>query len=229
MKKMNKKGFTIVELVIVIAVIAILAAVLIPTFSGVVARANASAAQQAALSGVKASLLMTATAALPADTLVFVNVAKKPTAPEVAYLYDGNALSSNPVDNLTKENKFNSNELVKNIKKFSLIVNVAVVENPDAQVGSNALSPDGMLKQLIKFIAGDNATGSNALTSSGIAVGSTANWQVEGASIYSVQVKESGADAYYVVYCGDYTFSVYMSSDIPKNVFVLVPDTSTNS
>ena len=39
----NKKGFTIVELVIVIAVIAILAAVLIPTFSGIIAKANESA------------------------------------------------------------------------------------------------------------------------------------------------------------------------------------------
>ncbi len=48
MKKLNKKGFTIVELVIVIAVIAILAAVLIPTFSGVVEKANQSAAMQAA-------------------------------------------------------------------------------------------------------------------------------------------------------------------------------------
>ena len=35
MKRNNKKGFTIVELVIVIAVIAILSTVLIPTFSGV--------------------------------------------------------------------------------------------------------------------------------------------------------------------------------------------------
>ena len=43
----NKKGFTIVELVIVIAVIAILAAVLIPTFSGIIAKANLSADQQA--------------------------------------------------------------------------------------------------------------------------------------------------------------------------------------
>ena len=46
MKNMNKKGFTIVELVIVIAVIAILAAVLIPTFAGIVANANESAALQ---------------------------------------------------------------------------------------------------------------------------------------------------------------------------------------
>ena len=46
MKKMNRKGFTIVELVIVIAVIAILAAVLIPTFSGIVDKANGSKALQ---------------------------------------------------------------------------------------------------------------------------------------------------------------------------------------
>ena len=42
MRNTNKKGFTIVELVIVVAVIAILAAVLIPTFSGVIRKANES-------------------------------------------------------------------------------------------------------------------------------------------------------------------------------------------
>ena len=42
MKRNNKKGFTIVELTIVIAVIAILAAVLIPTFSSIVDKANTS-------------------------------------------------------------------------------------------------------------------------------------------------------------------------------------------
>ena len=43
MKKTNKRGFTIVELVIVIAVIAILATVLVPTFSGVIADATDAA------------------------------------------------------------------------------------------------------------------------------------------------------------------------------------------
>ena len=42
----NSKGFTIVELVIVIAVIAILSAVLIPTFSNLTEKANDSAAIQ---------------------------------------------------------------------------------------------------------------------------------------------------------------------------------------
>lgn len=48
MRKNNKKGFTIVELVIVIAVIAILAAVLIPTFAGATKKATESKALQEA-------------------------------------------------------------------------------------------------------------------------------------------------------------------------------------
>ena len=47
MLKKQKKGFTIVELVVVIAVIAILAAVLIPTFAGLIKKANQSVDIQA--------------------------------------------------------------------------------------------------------------------------------------------------------------------------------------
>lgn len=47
MKFNKKKGFTIVELVIVIAIIAILAAVLIPTFASLIRKANESADIQA--------------------------------------------------------------------------------------------------------------------------------------------------------------------------------------
>lgn len=104
MKKLNnKKGFTIVELVIVIAVIGILAGVLIPTFSGIVGNAN----QKAALSDVRAvltnALNMSSTAQLAGKTTdgtnskyqtVFVmNYSKKTeNAPEYAYGYDGNEL-----------------------------------------------------------------------------------------------------------------------------------------
>lgn len=60
MKTTNKKrGFTIVELVIVIAVIAILAAVLIPTFSGTVKKAKDSAALQEATAAYKQTIGMT--------------------------------------------------------------------------------------------------------------------------------------------------------------------------
>lgn len=47
MNKRMKRAFTITELVIVIAVVAILAAVLIPTFAGVIDKANMSVDQQA--------------------------------------------------------------------------------------------------------------------------------------------------------------------------------------
>ena len=58
MKKLNnKKGFTIVELVIVIAVIGILAAVLIPTFSGVVESANNAAAASDARNALEQAVI----------------------------------------------------------------------------------------------------------------------------------------------------------------------------
>lgn len=46
MRKASKKGFTIIELVVVIAVIAILAAVLIPTFASLINKANESVDMQ---------------------------------------------------------------------------------------------------------------------------------------------------------------------------------------
>ena len=59
MRKNNKKkGFTIVELVIVIAVIAILAGVLIPTFANVVKKAQESAALQEAQSLYKEAMAL---------------------------------------------------------------------------------------------------------------------------------------------------------------------------
>ena len=56
MKKMNKKGFTIVELSIVIAVIAILSAVLIPTFSGIVTKSQESTRLQLATNAYHVAL-----------------------------------------------------------------------------------------------------------------------------------------------------------------------------
>ena len=53
MKNTKKKGFTIVELVIVIAVIAILAAVAIPSFGSVITKANESKALQEATNAYK--------------------------------------------------------------------------------------------------------------------------------------------------------------------------------
>ena len=71
MKRNNKRGFTIVELVVVIAVIAILAAVMIPTFSNVTAKANDSARDQEAKAAHTAYLVYTN--AQPGDFVIEVD------------------------------------------------------------------------------------------------------------------------------------------------------------
>ena len=68
----SKRGFTIVELVIVIAVIAILAAVLIPTFSGIINKANLSKASSQALNAYKALTYGSDTGAIR-DGFVFIS------------------------------------------------------------------------------------------------------------------------------------------------------------
>ena len=60
MKKTNK-GFTIVELIIVIAVIGILAAILIPAFSNIIEKANAKSAYSDARGALSTYLANTST------------------------------------------------------------------------------------------------------------------------------------------------------------------------
>lgn len=69
MKKM-KKGFTIVELVIVIGVIAILSAVLIPTFTSLSGKAKVARAQSEVADAYTAYLIEAEDAAISQDKLL---------------------------------------------------------------------------------------------------------------------------------------------------------------
>ena len=93
-KKNNRKGFTTVELVIVIAVIAILATVLIPTFSNLIENANDSAALQEANSVYKNWLADIENAkTYTKDTVLAIVVAEG----KEVYLFQNNELSSTKV------------------------------------------------------------------------------------------------------------------------------------
>ena len=106
----KKKGFTIVELVIVIAVIAILAAVLIPTFATVIGNANKSTAMQAVKSATSEYLSAemqahpgkTAKEILGGKTFAYdANGANKIEAGEYCFSFDidGKTLKTNEGDN----------------------------------------------------------------------------------------------------------------------------------
>ena len=94
----NNKGFTVVELVIVIAVVAILAAVLIPTFSSIIKKANISADMQTAR---RMGVILTA---------------EKPIGPREAV----DALKANGIERLEPKTKYYSFYWIKSINAVVL-------------------------------------------------------------------------------------------------------------
>ena len=96
MKKMKnklKKGFTIVELVIVIAVIAILEAVLIPTFSSITNSARESAALQEAKSGSETILALT-TGTLPEKSAFLVADDEESDTNDYTFVFAGQKIQN---------------------------------------------------------------------------------------------------------------------------------------
>lgn len=95
MKKTNsKKGFTLVELVIVIAVIAILSAILVPTFSSVIGNANKTkekADLKAAITTYIADHSNDGTDLPDFNEYVFVNATTAPTASTIPVFSGENA------------------------------------------------------------------------------------------------------------------------------------------
>ena len=224
MKLTNKKnGFTIVELVIVIAVIAILAAVLIPTFSGVVAKANASAAQQTAMNGVKAGLMMTSTATLPNETFILVDSDKNVTTkPDYGYVYTGNSLGD-PVAMYTDGGDFKTATFIGTTATGAdviLVNNECIKECTLDQTAATAAAAltgatygeakfEALLKYMVAIATGKTAADVTITTKVADAKVNDA-WVVTGTEV-TVEMGET-----------DRTFTVYTSPDMPANTVVFV-------
>lgn len=139
--KKNNKGFTIVELVIVIAVIAILAAVLIPTFSGVVDKANSSAALQTARSTLTNALNMSSNASLAGQDSTTKEYRTIFIVDGYAYGYTGNTLEQinyPGYKNEAKLKKYNSETESGNYNAILIAADNIKTTYSDTVVTSNA-------------------------------------------------------------------------------------------
>lgn len=206
----NKKGFTIVELVIVIAVIAILAGVLIPTFSGVIQKANESAALQEATSTMKATLAMSKTAEIADHTLFAIGDASKTN---YMYEYANNAISEeskvNTVSIVNGGSVVPSNE---GTKYDRIIINNSLITNaPDW--GTDATKVQAIIKTTV--------SGAVTLTLQQKGTQRDSSDKVlmtDTAASYELVVKDVDSAVIAVL-------AVYISSDYAKDVVTFVPAT----
>lgn len=137
MKNINRKGFTIVELVIVVAVIAVLAAVLIPTFAGIIEKANLTADQRG-----------------ERDMNTALAIAGNPDNLDAA------------IDALI-DNGFNGNNLVPVSKDYSFVWNestkkIELVKTDEIVDGQHELEEAGV--KYIDIVVNDTASLESALT-----------------------------------------------------------------
>lgn len=153
MKKQTKKGFTLVELVIVIAVIAILSAILIPTFGNVISQAKENAAQEDARTAYQQILIDYSSDDVVTDEkntayiLVGVTVESNKISAATVYSFKNGTLKKEAaltddlkVDvvsaSLTKTTKFEANKAYKLSKEGMYVVFLAPVG--DTTTGGNA-------------------------------------------------------------------------------------------
>ena len=157
MRNTNKKGFTIVELVIVVAVIAILAAVLIPTFSGVIAKAKLSADKKAVqelntyIAMEEADTFAKAISALEKHKVNTDNLA--PISAGYSFVWNAETKQFALVE--TEENTEDINETMKNVE-----VTVSTADYLALAVanGSKSIKLDANveIKEALNVAAGEN-------------------------------------------------------------------------
>ena len=187
----NRKGFTIVELVIVIAVIAILAAVLIPTFSGVIQKANDSAALQEATSTMKSALAMSKSGTLADNTLFVVG---DNSGINYSYIYSGNSIGVDGNNTIT--NHKYATALTKGETYNSIILNDKLAQ---AINGADATK----VKAIIKAALGIEGEGDLTLT-----------------SVSSAGETGVASGASYKLVNGEDIWSIFVNSDFAKDVVV---------
>ena len=250
--KQSKRGFTIVELVIVIAVIAVLAAVLIPTFSSLIKKANLSADMQAVR---EMNIALAADEALngrPTDVETVMQVLADAgyntenwqclTKDYAVYWYKKD---NRMVLYSTKESKlvypteydpdiflnqksefmeYNQNE--KSAREVPTNINSSVV--PAGQTTQDLISTSTSVSEKVAIESATSAVQSNPAIASSLGL--------DGTGVYvtaSTEIRSNNSDNYaamQIMQVNDNTEVVTTSSgDVAQNVFFISVNTSANA
>ena len=202
MKKMKnklKKGFTIVELVIVIAVIAILAAVLIPTFSSITNSARESAALQEAKSGSETILALT-TGTLPENSAFLVADDEESDTNDYTFVFAGQK-----IQNVNAVEEFS--DVLNMCKRNDVMTSGSATEGYIVYVSTKALD----VNEEEQVIAGkiNQHVANRILSAIGVTAtvtdGTDNNYTVSASRDYAMWNFQEGDKTYY--------FNIYWTSD----------------
>lgn len=202
MKKMKnklKKGFTIVELVIVIAVIAILAAVLIPTFSSITNSARESAALQEAKSGSETILALT-TGTLPENSAFIVADDEESDTNDYTFVFAGQK-----IQNVNAVEEFS--DVLNMCKRNDVMTSGSATEGYIVYVSTKALD----VNEEEQVIAGkiNQHVANRILSAIGVTAtvtdGTDNNYTVSASRDYAMWNFQEGDKTYY--------FNIYWTSD----------------
>lgn len=199
MKNKLKKGFTIVELVIVIAVIAILAAVLIPTFSSITNSARESAALQEAKSGSETILALT-TGTLPENSAFIVADDEESDTNDYTFVFAGQK-----IQNVNAVEEFS--EVINMCKRNDVMISGSATEGYIVYVSTKALD----VNEEEQVIAGKiNQHVANRILS---AIGVTATVTDGTDNNYTVSASRDYAMWNFTKDGNTYYFNIYWTSD----------------
>ena len=196
--KNNKKGFTIVELVVVIAVIAILAAVLIPTFSSITNSARESAALQEAKSGSETVLALT-TGTLPENSAFIVADDEESDTNDYTFVFAGQK-----IQNVNALSDFDS--VLNKCKRNDVMKSGAAAEGYIVYVSVDALDLDDK-GQVTDMVGAEQATIDDHVANRILAA---LNIPADGAT-YTYDLAQNGNYAMWT--SKDIDFNIYWTSD----------------
>lgn len=205
MKNKLKKGFTIVELVIVIAVIAILAAVLIPTFSSITNSARESAALQEAKSGSETILALT-TGTLPENSAFLVADDEESDTNDYTFVFAGQK-----IQNVNAVEEFSS--VFNMCKRNDVMISGSATEGYIVYVSIDALKLDdeGQVTDTVAGGAGGENVQATLDTHVANRILAALNIPADGAT-YTYNLAQNGNYAMWT--SSGFKFNIYWTSDI---------------